>query len=165
MSNFGRLALTPDALCALARTRERRETWLHAAVSLAVFGLAASLLFHVYAVPQPWVRVGQAWTVGVLSYLFLAGLERGPARREASEPCARFLESAHARRGESYRWLRQRLFLFTPGLLASWWGRAPGTKVWPFVAAGAGLACVWLLLGKAADKATADCAEMRRVSW
>lgn len=134
-------------------------------MALAVFGLAAALLLNVYAVEQPWVRVGQAWTVGALSYLFLASLERGPARREAGEPCARFLAAEHTRRGAAYRWLRQRLFLFAPGLIASWWGRAPGAKLWPFAAAGVSLACVWLLLGKAADKATADCAEARRACW
>jgi hypothetical protein len=165
MSSFDRLALTPDAICALARRRERHETWLHAAVALAVFGLAAALLFNVYAVEQPWIRVGQAWTIGVLSYLFLAGLERGPARRQPGEPCASFLAAEHERRGRAYRWLRQRLFLIVPGMIASWWGRPPGSRMWPFLAAGAGLSCVWLLLGKAADKADADCAEVRRVSW
>lgn len=166
MSNFDRLALTPDALCALARTRERRESWLHVAVALTAFGLAASLLFHVYVVEQPWVRVGEAWTIGVISYLFLASLERGgPARMQAGEPCAQFLATTHARRAAGYRWLRQRLLLVVPGLLLSWYGRTPGARTWPFVAAGASLAGALLLLDKAARKADRDCLSVRRVSW
>jgi hypothetical protein len=175
-----RIALTADELCALARSREKLNTRLNLAVAAVTVILAGAFLYNVYAIEQPWIRLGQAWTLGVIIYLFWPAFTRGHRRMGASEPCARFLERQHEERRSGYLRIRHRLFLFIPGIAASWWGGGPLATVksqglspsswlyrfwtgpWLYVIIGMVLILVWLAFGKAAEKAAHDCEEVRR---
>ncbi len=171
---------TPDELCAMARSREKLNAGIRVTFVIAMAGLAAALLHNVYKVDQPWIRLGQAWTLGVVVYLFGPMLERARARVGASEPCALFLERQHEERRSGYLRIRNRLFLFLPGMAASWWGHGSAAAAkawelspssglfhflggpWPFVLAVAALALVWLALGKAADSAAREREQIHR---
>jgi hypothetical protein len=173
-------ALTPSELCAMSRSRERLNALVFWAVTTVMAALAGAGLYNVYRLDQPWIRLGQVWAVGVIVYLVAAGLNRGRARMGASEPCARFLERQHEERRRGYLWIRRRLFLLVPAMVASWWGGGPLAQAkargldpsswlyrfcagpWPFVLAGAVLILVWFLFAKAAEKAFRDAEEIRR---
>jgi hypothetical protein len=175
-----RIALTADELCALARSREKLNTYLTLTVAAVTAVFAGAFLYNVYAIEQPWIRLGQAWTLGVIIYLFWPAFASGHRRMGASESCARFLERQHEERRSGYLRIRRRLFLFIPGIAASWWGGGPLATVkgrglspsfwlyhfcagpWPFVMIGAALIIVWLAFGKAAERAAHDREEVRR---
>jgi hypothetical protein len=174
------IALTPEELFGLAQSREK----LNARVGLGVFvvtaALAAALLYNVYRVDQPWIRLGQAWTLGVIVYLFGPAFERGRRPNGASEPCAQFLVKQHEERQRGYLRIRSRVFLLIPGILASWWGGAglaaakargldPSSRLyhflagpWLFVLFVIALVLVWFAFGKAAEKAAQDREEVQR---
>jgi hypothetical protein len=174
------IALTASQLCAMSRSRERLTAFLFWAVAAVMAALAGAALYNVYTLDQPWIRVGQAWALGVIVYLVAPALHRGPARMGASEPCAHFLESQHEERRRGYLWIRRRLFLLIPAMVASWWGGGPLAQAkarglspsswlyrfcagpWPFLVAGAALILVWFAFGKAAEKAFRDAEEIRR---
>lgn len=84
--------------------------------------VTVTLLYNVYRVEQPWIRFGQAWTLGVIVYLFEPAVGLGRRRVGAIEPCAQFLARQHEERGWGYQRIRGRLFLLIPGIVASWWG-------------------------------------------
>jgi hypothetical protein len=175
-----RIALTADELCALARSREKLNARLTGAVAAVTAVFAAAFLCNVYAIEQPWIRFGQAWTLGVIIYLFWPAFTIGGRRMGASEPCARFIERQHEERRSGYLRIRRRLFLFIPGIAASWWGGGPLATVkdrglnpsswlyhfwtgpWLFAIIGMVLVLVWLAFGKAAEKAAHDGEEVRR---
>jgi hypothetical protein len=69
------IALTPDELCAMARSREKLNARVIKAVVAVTVALAGALLYNVYRIDQPWIRLGQAWTLGVIVYLFGPALE------------------------------------------------------------------------------------------
>jgi hypothetical protein len=149
-------------------------------VIVVMVALAAALLYNVYRVGQPWIRLGQAWTLGVIVYLFGPALERERRPTGASEPCAQFLARQHEERQRGYLRIRSRLFLLIPGILASWWGgglvaaaKANGLDPsswlyhflagpWPFVLTVMPLVLVWFAFGKAAEKAAQDRKEVHR---
>jgi len=116
------IVLTPDELCAMAQSREKLNTRVIRGVVASTLALAAALLYNLYRLDQPWVRLGQAWTLGVIVYLFGPAFERGRPRNGASEPCAQFLRRQHEERRRGYLRIRRRLFLFIPGIVASRWG-------------------------------------------
>lgn len=152
------IAITPDQLNAMARSRERLNTYLVPAAAAVGAAIAAGLLYNVYKIEQPWIRVGQAWTLGVLIYLF-AVQRGGNGRRDMGEPCARYLERQHQQRRASYLRIQRRLFLFLPGIAACWWGRpSPATAAdsWLFAITGTALILAWFAFGKAAEKAKHD---------
>jgi len=173
-------ALTPDELCAMARSREKFNARVIGTVVAVAVALAAALLYNVYKIDQPWIRLGQAWTLGVIVYLFGPALERGRRRTGASESCARFLERQHEERRCGYLHIRRRLFLFIPGILASWWGGGPLAAAkargldpssrlfhfyagpWLFLITAAALVLAWFAFGKAAEKAAHDREEVHR---
>jgi len=173
------IALTPEELCALAQSREKLSARLGRAVVVVTVALAAALLYNVYRVDQPWIRLGQAWTLGVMVYLFGPAFERGRRASGASEPCAQFLARQHEERQRGYLRIRRRLFLFIPGIVASWWGGGPLTAArargldsssrlyhslagpWPFVLTVTALVLVWFAFGKAAEKAARDREELQ----
>jgi hypothetical protein len=158
------IALTPDKLCAMARSREKLNTYLIPAVVAVSLAIAGRLLYNVYNIDQPWIRVGQAWTLGVLVYLFAIQFERRD-RKGTDEPCARFLERQHQERRSGYLRIKRRLFLFIPGIAACWWGRpsfARTSATLLFLITGIALALVWLAFGKAADQAMRDRDELMR---
>jgi hypothetical protein len=155
------IATTPDELCTMARSREKLNARVTAAVATVTVLLAAAFLYNVYRMDQPWLRLGQAWTLAVLLYLFGPALGGGRRRMIAGEPCAAYLERQHEERRSGYLRLRRRLFLLIPGMAMSWWG-APGAKPWLFVMTGTALALVWFAFGKAAEKAAQDREEVRR---
>ena len=117
--------LTPGQSCAEARSRERLSARVRAASLVFIIAITAGLLYDVYIVDQPWIRVGVAWTLGAIVYLFGAAFDKNPRHTEMGEPCARFLESEHDERRRNYLRIRNRLFLFVPGIVARWFGRAP----------------------------------------
>jgi hypothetical protein len=174
------IVLTPDELCAMAQSREKLNTRVVRGVVAVMVALAAGLLYNVYRIDQPWIRFGQAWTLGVIVYLFGPAFERGRRRTGASEPCAQFLARQHEERRCGYLRIRRRLFLFIPGIVASWWGGGPTAAAktlsldpssWLyhfyagpglFLIIGTALVLVWLAFGKAAEKAALECEEVRR---
>jgi hypothetical protein len=173
------IVLTPEELCAIARSREKLNARVIRGVVVVTLALAAALLYNVYTLDQPWIRLGQAWTLGVIVYLFGPAFERGRRPTGASEPCARFLAKQHEERQRGYLRIRRRLFLFIPGIAASWWGGGPLTAArargldssswlyhflagpWPFALTVTVLVFVWFAFGKAAEKAARDREEVQ----
>jgi hypothetical protein len=121
--------------------------------------LAAACLYNVYRLDQPWLRLVQAWTLGVIVNLFAPMVGGESHRRGVVEDCAHFLEKQHEERRIGFLRLRDRIFLFLPGVAASWWGG--GAAPWLFGVTGAGLVLLWMLCGEAAKKAGRDRDEVR----
>ena len=175
------ITLTPDELCAMAQSREKLNARVIRSVVVVTVALAAALLYNVYRVDQPWIRIGQAWTLGVIVYLFGPAFERGRRRTGATEPCAQFLARQHEERRCGYLRIQRRLFLFIPGIVASWWGGGPLAAArargldpsswlyhflagpWSFVITVTALVLVWLAFGKAAERAAQDREEVHRI--
>jgi hypothetical protein len=165
------VVLTPDQLCALARSRERLRVRLHSASLVLIATIATGLLYDLYRVDQPWIRIGVAWTLCVVVYLFGSTFENKVREVNASEPCARFLEREHEERKRHYLRIRKRLFLFIPGILACWFGSAltisKGSSAsgfaapWLFLTTAIALVLVWVAFGRAAQKADRDRDEIR----
>ena len=116
-------AFTADQLCAIAAARKRLNARVTAATVVVVLVLAVALLYNVYRIDQPWLRLGQAWTLAALAYLFAPAFRGRHAVRPTDEPCARFLEREHEHRRLGYIWIRRRLWLFVPGIAACWLGQ------------------------------------------
>jgi hypothetical protein len=175
------IALTPEELCALAQSREKLDARVIRGVVAVTVALAAALLYNVYRIDQPWIRLGQAWTLCVIVYLFGPAFERRRPRAGASEPCAQFLARQHEERQRGYLRIRRRLFLLIPGIVASWWGGGPLAAAkargldpsswlyhflagpWPFVITVMALVLVWFAFGRAAEKAAQDRKEIHRL--
>jgi hypothetical protein len=166
------IAFTPDQLCAMAMSREKLRAWVHSASLVVLVAIAMGLLYDLYRVDQPWIRIGVAWTLCIAVYLFGPAFETKVRGVDTSEPCARFLEREHEERRRHYLRIRNRLFLFVPGLLACWFGRAPtvikgssasgSAPPWLFLTSAVALLLVWFAFGKAAQKAARDRDEIRR---
>ena len=157
--------MTPAKLSELAQSRQKLNTGVAWLFSLAAAGLLLALLYNIYRVEEPWIRVGQAWTFGVFARLFLRIRGNGRLRVDPGQPCAEFLRLQHEERRRGYLVVRRYVFLFLPGIFACWWGahsRAVIQSQWPFSApwlfllAVAGLVLVWASFGKAAEKAARD---------
>jgi hypothetical protein len=163
--------LTPDQLCAMARSRETLSARVRSASLVVIAAIATGLLYDLYRVDQPWIRIGVAWTLCIVVYLFGPAFEN-KLQSDASGPCARFLEREHEERRRHYLRIRNRLFLFIPGILACWFGRTltiiPGSPAshsappWLFLTTAIALVLVWFAFGKAAQKAASDRDEIRR---
>ena len=168
------VALTPDQVCAMARSRERLRALVRSASLVVMVAIAAGLLYDLYRVDQPWIRVGVAWTLCVIVYLFGTAFENQARPAVASEQCTLFLEREHEERRRHYLRIRNRLFLFVPGILACWFGRAPTTirgsfapgsaPTWLFLTTAIALVLVWFAFGKAAQQAVRDRDEIRRIA-
>jgi hypothetical protein len=166
------VVFTPDQLCAMARSRERLTARVRSASLVVIAAIATGLLYDLYRVDQPWIRVGVAWTLCVVVYLFGPAFENKVQQADASEPCTRFLETEHEVRRRHYLHIRNRLFLFIPGIVACWFGRAlmiiktssasGSAPPWLFLATAIALVLVWFAFGKAAQKAARDRDEIRR---
>jgi hypothetical protein len=172
------IALTPEELCAMAQSREKLNARVGLGVVVVTVALAAALLYNVYRVDEPWIRLGQAWTLGVIVYLFGPAFEHGRRPNGASEPCAQFLVRQHEERQRGYLRIRPRVFLFIPGIVASLWDAGPLARArgidtsswfyhflagpWPFVLNMTALVLVWFAFGKAAEKAARDREELQR---
>jgi hypothetical protein len=174
------IATTADELCAMAHSQEKlnvRARWIAAAVVALLVG---GFLYNVFSVGQPWIRVGQAWTLGVICYLYGTMLEREPRRIRTGEPCANFLEREFENKRRGFLAIRRGLFLLIPGIAVTCWGGGPvarakalgldpfswqfqfATGPWPFLIIGVILAFVWFAFGKAAEKARHDQQDIRR---
>ncbi len=166
------VVLTLDQLCAMARSRERLGTRVRSASLFVIAAIATGLLYNLYTVDQPWIRIGMAWTLCLVVYLFGPAFENKVRQADAGEPCARFLEREHEERRGHYLRIRNRLFLFVPGIVACWFGRAPkivkgspasgSAPPWLFLISTVALVLVLLAVGKAAEKAARDRDEIRR---
>lgn len=163
--------LTPDQLCAMARSREKLSARVRLASLAVIAAIATGLLYDLYRVDQSWIRIGVAWTLCIVVYLFGPAFEN-KAQSDTSEPCTRFLEREHEERRRHYLRMRNRLFLFVPGILACWFGRALTiTKAssasgpappWLFLTTAIALVLLWFAFWKAAQKAASDRDEIRR---
>ena len=168
------VVLTPDQLCAMARSRERLRALVHSASLLVIVAVATGLLYDLYRADRPWIRIGVAWTLCIVVYLFGPAFENEVRDVDASEPCTRFLEREHEERRRRYLRIRNRLFLLIPGILACWFGRAhtivKGSSAagsappWLFLTTAIALVLVWFAFGRAAQKAAHDRDEIRRSS-
>ncbi len=166
------VAMTPDQLCAMVRSRERLRARIGAISLVSIVAIAVGLLYNVYRVDQPWIRIGEAWTLCIVVYLFGPTFENTVRQADVGEPCARFLEREHQERGRHYLRIRNRLFLLVPGILACWRGRAPtivkgssastSAPPWLFLTAAIALVLVRFAFGKAAQKAAHDGDDIRR---
>jgi hypothetical protein len=166
--------LTPDHLCAMARSRERLRAHIRSVSLILIAAIATGLLYDLYRVDRPWIRIGVAWTLCIVVYLFGPALENKVGQADTSEPCTRFLEREHEERRHHFLFIRNRLFLFIPGILACWFGRAPAiikgssaagfAPPWLFVTTAVALVLVWFAFGKAAQKAARDRDEIRRIA-
>lgn len=162
------IATTASELSAMAQSREKLNTRLAWLFSIFALGIALALLYNIYRIEQPWIRVGQAWTLGVVAWLFLGELTRHRRRVNPVEASAEFLRLQHEERRRGYLQIRKGIFLFVPGVAACWWGghslvnaRSPWLggltfAPWLFLLVGAGLVLVWIAFGKAAEKAALD---------
>jgi len=169
-----RFVLTPDQLCAMARSRDRLRAHVRSASLVVIAAIAAGLLYDLYWADQPWIKIGVAWTLCVVVYLFGSAFEGAGRPADAREACTRFLEREHEERRRHYLRIRNRLFLFVPGILACWFGRVPGVitgsaaaapaPTWLFLTTAVVLVLVWLAFGKAAQKAARDRDEIRRIA-
>ena len=63
------IALTPEKLCAMARSREKLNTYVSRGLVAVTIVLVGAFLYNVYRIDQPWIRLGQAWSLGVIIYL------------------------------------------------------------------------------------------------
>jgi hypothetical protein len=175
-----RIKVEPEELAALVQSRKKLNAIMRWAGVILTGSLAAGFLYNVWSADEPWIRLGQAWALGLLAYVFGTEFEHGAGARDVNEPCLRFLERQHEERAAGYLRIRRRLWLLVPSLVASWLGGGPlilararglDPSSWLFkfcagpglfVLVGAGLALVWLAFGSAAAKARRDLAELRR---
>jgi len=104
------VALTPDRLCALARSLERLRAHLRSASFVLIVAIATGFLYDLYRDDRPWIRLGVTWTLCMVVYLFGPAFENRARSADASEPCARFLEREHEERRRHYLRIRNRLF-------------------------------------------------------
>lgn len=162
------VTFTPSALDALSRLREKLNQIVFWALSATLAVCAGSASYNIFRVDQPWLRLGQAWALGLFIYLITPTLNRGPSRQSDNEPSGRYLVREHEERGRAYEWVRRRLYLGLPSMAASWWGiqqvnsRGLLWGSWPFLVTGACLVIVWYAFGKAAEKAFREAEEVRR---
>lgn len=158
------ITLTPSHLAELSRSREQLNRLVFWATTATLAACAGSAFYHVVAYDQPWLRIGQILALAAFVYLMAPTLERGSSRRGADEPSGRFLLREHEERRQSYLWIRNRLFVCIPSIIASWWGvmqvRPAGS--WLVLLTGFGLVIAWFAFGKGAEKAARDAEEVRR---
>ena len=170
--------LDTTGICAMARRRERENVWMRGIVLFALACFAIAFAHNTWVVDQPWVRLGQAWMMIVMMYLW--GLIRDrTGRRASNETCSGFLLRSLKMKRDGYLGVRRVILLFIPGVLASWWGGGPAlraramgldpssifyrymTSVWPIVATCFLLLLVWFAFSGAAKKASAEFEAMR----
>jgi membrane protease YdiL (CAAX protease family) len=160
------LALTPDRLAAMCQSRERLNRGVHWCLMAVLAFSAASALYNVFTLAQPWMRLGQVWAIGAFIYLLTPALHAGPPRQGAGEPSAEFLIRQHELRRDGFRWIRRRVFLLLPSIIFSWVGVRelnPQAAYWPPFAGAACLIVLSHFLGKGAEnKAQRDADEIRR---
>ena len=70
------VVLTPDQLCAMARSRERLRARIGSISLVFIVAIVAGLLYNVFRVDQPWIRIGEAWTLCIVVYLFGPAFEK-----------------------------------------------------------------------------------------
>jgi hypothetical protein len=168
------VVLTADQLSAQARSREKFSSLVRLAILVFMVAIAAGLLYDIYRVDQPWIRIGVAWTLCVVVYLFGPAIGSQAQLVDTGETCARFLENEHEERRRHYLRIRNRLFLFVPGILACWFGRAAAlltgssaagfAPAWLFLLSVVALVLVWFAFTKAAEKAARDRDEIHRIA-
>ncbi len=174
------MTITPDQLCAKARWRERENVWALRLVLVLLILLAGFFAHNVYAMTQPWVRLGQFWMIGVLCFYFVRLVRQSPRRMRADESCASFLEREFEGSRNTALEARRAIFLMVPAILASWWGGGPALRLkalgvdpsspqfqfasgpGPFIVIGLVLAFVWFSFGHTAKKASRQIEELRR---
>jgi hypothetical protein len=169
------MTITTDQLCAMARWRERENVWARRVALGACVCFAALFAYYLITITQPWIRLGQAWMVGVMCFFFWGTIRRGPRRIRASEPCASFLQREYDGSRNTLLQVRRGIFLVLPAIAASWWGgyraasAAPSSwrfrflnSPWPYMVVLLVLLLGWLVLGKAAEKASRELENLRR---
>jgi hypothetical protein len=174
------ITMTPDQLCARARSRETGNVWAHRISAVLLIVFAGVFAYNAIVIMQPWVRMGQLWMIGVLCFYFLRLVRHSPRRMRANESCARFLEREFEGRRNTLLEARRAIFLLIPAILASWWGGGPALRLkalgvnpdsrhfqfasgpGPFIIIGLVLIFVWFSLGHSAKKASRQIEELHR---
>jgi hypothetical protein len=168
------MTITTDQLCAMARWRERENVWARRVALGACVCFAALFAYYLITITQPWIRLGQAWMVGVMCFFFWGTIRRGPRRIRASEPCASFLQREYDGSRNTLLQVRRGIFLVLPAIAASWWGGYRAATAdpsswrfhflnspWPYTVVLLVLLLGWLVLGKAAEKASRELENLR----
>jgi hypothetical protein len=177
------MMMTTDQLCAMARGRERENVWARRVALVACVCFAAWFAYNLITITQPWIRLGQAWMVGLMCFFFWGTIRRSPRRIRASEPCASFLQREYDGSRNTLLQVRRAILLVLPALAASWWGGYQAARAktfhldpsswrfhflnshWLYVLYAAVLLVLllgWLVLGKAAEKASRELETLRR---
>jgi hypothetical protein len=175
--------MTTDQLCAMAGRRERENVWGRRVALVTCVCFAAMFSYIVITITQPWIRLGQAWMVGIICLFFWGTIRRGPRRIRTNEPCARFLEREYDGSRNTLLQVRRGILLVLPSLAASWWGGYQAARAnalhldptswrfhflnspWLYVLYAVVLLVLllgWLALGKAAEKASRELENLRR---
>ncbi|MFN7923122.1 MAG: hypothetical protein U0Q16_23675 [Bryobacteraceae bacterium] len=162
-----RIETEPEALAAMARSRETLNSCVYWTVTGALAAGAATNLYRVFASDQPWSRLAAAWMLGLIAYAF-ASLKR-PERRAAGEPCLDFVERQHRERARGYLRFRRYVPLFLPPIIATAMNPAPPpfpflAGPWPLAIVLATLVFEWWAMGAAAAKAGRDIEELHRAA-
>ena len=91
----------PEEFAARLRSMERQNTFVAWSAVVVISAVSIAALHNVYAAEQPWIRLGQAWMLAVISYIFATEFRRR-GMKGSDEPCARFLERRHEEQAKSY---------------------------------------------------------------
>jgi hypothetical protein len=169
----------PEDFAQRARSLERQHALLGWSALIVASAISIVALHNVYAAEQPWIRLGQAWMVVVVFYIFVTEFQRRVVKG-SDEPCAYFLERQHEERAKSYLRVRRIVPLLVPSIAATWLGGGPliaakarglNPSSWlfqfcagpaPFIIFGACLVFVWWAFGFSAKKAYRERDEIRR---
>jgi hypothetical protein len=169
------MMMTTDQLCTMARFRERENVWARRVALVTCVCFAAWFVYNLITITQPWIRLGQAWMVGLMCLFFWGTLRRGPGRIRVSEPCASFLQREYEGSRNTLLQVRRAIVLVLPSIVASWWGGYRAARAdpsswrfhflnspWPYAVVLLVLLSGWLILGQAAEKASRELENLRR---
>jgi len=172
--------LSTNEVCARARKGEIENIWARRIGTFALVVFAAAFAYNIWSVPQPWVRLGQAWMLTVVCVYLWSVIRSRPDRKASNESCAEFLQRSVRSKELRFLALRRTVFWIFPAQLATWWGGGPALKGrvlglspsspyyhylnsgWPFLATTLLLVLIWLAFSHAARKAAKEAESLQR---
>lgn len=171
---------TSGDICTRARNRERESVWAGRILTIAFIAFALAFAHNIWSVPQPWVRLGQAWMLLAVCLCLWSLIRRRPHSQAPHESCAEFLLKLLESKRNNLLTLGRLVLWIIPGELASWWGRSPALKArvmgldpsspyyhyltggWPLLATSILLVLIWLAFSHAAKKASGELESLRQ---